>query len=346
MLLKVVTQILATTMGLFCIVGHNLDACADEPSSQVAHWLQPQVWQRDNDGPVLSLGKKGEFDDTHMFAPMVAVENGEHMLWYCGSQGDVANRVFQMGLATSQGGAHFAKQSMNPVFSFEDKAHSVLTPTLLKNVDGTPIREKGKLRMWFSSTAFKAGGKVHTLHEATSVDGKKWSAPSQPQLEDIYAPTVITESGKYRMWYTDVKNEPWIFRYAESDDGKQWHVAPDPILTMTQKWEKGRLFYPTVIKVDDIYLMWYGSYWSARPQTTALGFAASSDGIHWHKHPQNPVLRPDPSRNWESHYVTSQSVIRYADGRFRIWYASRKSPPFINKYFAINTATWLGPKAE
>jgi hypothetical protein len=28
------------------------------------------------------------------------------------------------------------------------------------------------------------------------------------------------------------------------------------------------------------------------------------------------------------------------DGRFRIWYASRKAPPFHNLYFAINSAVW------
>ena len=38
--------------------------------------------------------------------------------------------------------------------------------------------------------------------------------------------------------------------------------------------------------------------------------------------------------------MTSHSVIRMDNGSFRIWYASRKKPPFVNKYFAINTATW------
>jgi hypothetical protein len=56
------------------------------------------------------------------------------------------------------------------------------------------------------------------------------------------------------------------------------------------------------------------------------------------------VLRPDPSRPWESNYVTSGSVMRLADGSFRFWYASRKAPPFENLYFAINTARWSGPK--
>jgi hypothetical protein len=32
--------------------------------------------------------------------------------------------------------------------------------------------------------------------------------------------------------------------------------------------------------------------------------------------------------------------MRLDDGSFRIWYASRRKPPFVNKYFAINTAVW------
>jgi predicted GH43/DUF377 family glycosyl hydrolase len=117
-------------------------------------------------------------------------------------------------------------------------------------------------------------------------------------------------------------------------------VNKDPVLQVDQEWERDRLFYPHVLKVDGVYLMWYGSYWKERPGTTAIGMAASEDGLTWHKHPDNPVLRPDPNRPWESHYVTSHSVIRMADGSFRIWYASRTKPPFVNKYFAINTATW------
>jgi hypothetical protein len=38
--------------------------------------------------------------------------------------------------------------------------------------------------------------------------------------------------------------------------------------------------------------------------------------------------------------------MRLADGSFRYWYASRKQPPFLNLYFAINTARWPGPVAN
>ena len=67
------------------------------------------------------------------------------------------------------------------------------------------------------------------------------------------------------------------------------------MLQLSQPWEAEVLVYPTVIKIDDVYLMWYGSYdWSVRREKTAIGFAVSLDGLHWNKHPQNPVLRPDP----------------------------------------------------
>jgi hypothetical protein len=44
--------------------------------------------------------------------------------------------------------------------------------------------------------------------------------------------------------------------------------------------------------------------------------------------------------------VGSGCVLRLADGSFRYYYASRKAPPFLNLYFAINTARWPGPPAE
>ena len=123
---------------------------------EIRQWLEsPQQWQRDADGPIISLGEKGQFDDTHVFAPMVALTDNHFQLWYCGSTSSVAQRVFQLGLATSGDGINFKKQQDNPVYSFGDGTHSILTPTLLRNGDGSALRENEKLRMWFSSTWFE-----------------------------------------------------------------------------------------------------------------------------------------------------------------------------------------------
>ena len=80
------------------------------------------------------------------------------------------------------------------------------------------------------------------------------------------------------------------------------------------------------------------------PMMTALGVAVSGDGTSWEKSPHNPIFGPDDSsRAWESHYTTSQTVIRTPDGRWRIWYGARPQPPFVHKYFTIGTASWDGP---
>lgn len=329
--------------GIATVAGLDAQPTLATPPSELRPWLQTsQTWTRDTDGPIISLGQPGQFDDTHLFAPAVALENDAYQLWYCGSRGAVAERLFQMGLATSPDGRKFQKYAANPVYQFGDGKHSILTPTLLRNPDGTTLRENGRLRMWFSSTWFAGDTGLHTLHETSSEDGIHWAEPSPAQLKNVYAPTVIKTGTTYRMWYTDVAAEPWIIRHASSAGGIKWRVTAEPSIVADQTWERGRLFYPTVMQIDGVYLMWYGSYWAGRPSTTALGFAVSIDGLKWYKYPANPVFWPDPDRAWESHYVTSQSVMRLPDGSFQIWYASRTKPPFVNKYFALGTAVWTG----
>ena len=300
-----------------------------------------QDWQRDSDDPCIGLGEQGAFDDMHLFAPCVACENGTYYMWYSGSQGTVAGRVFTLGLATSSDGVHFAKDPRSPVCHFAGD-RSILTPALLRHPDGSLCREDGRLRMWFCSCDFPSGDPRHTLHQMQSSDGVVWEWSPDEELEGAYAPTLIKEDGRYRLWFTDVRQEPWCFRYAESVDGRQWDLAPDPVLVLDQAWERQRLFYPTVLKVDERYWMWYGSYsqHNGEEMRTALGCAYSDDGLHWRKDPANPVFGPDPTRPWESHYTTSQSVLRLQDGSLRIWYASRPAPPFEHKYFAVGTARW------
>ena len=326
-------------------------ASAEDVPSALQAWLGPQQWERNLDGPTLSLGEPGTFDDHHIFAPSVVKEDGQYLLWHCGSTGsalDVSEqrvrdeRVFKLGLATSTDGMHFERHG-GPVMELNDPPRSILTPSILRAADGRPIREGGTLRMWFSSADFSSRSGPHVIQEATSADGVTWSEPSASELQKAYAPSVLKTDDEYQIWYTDVSAFPWRIRHARSGDGRSWAITPEPVLMISQPWEYRVLVYPCVLRVAGCYLMWYGSYMSDNRLKTAIGFAVSQDGIHWHKHPDNPVLRPRDDRPWESNYVGNSSVIRAPDGKFRMWYASRKKPPFRNLYFAINSATWNGP---
>jgi hypothetical protein len=262
--------------------GVAADVEEDRVPKEIRRWLQPQNWQRDTDGPVLQLGETGDFDNTHMFAPCVAKLDNTWYLWYSGSTGAVANRVFHLGLATGPKGRHFKKNASSPVFRFGDERHSILTATLLRNPGGSVLREDGKLRMWFSSTHFAGDSGHHALYESYSTDGIHWGEPSSPLLDHVYAPTILKEGNEYRMWYTDVSEEPWGFRLATSRDGRRWGVHPDPILRPEASWENSRLFYPTVLKADDVYLMRYGSYWTQRPRSVWLRASTDTSGTAIH----------------------------------------------------------------
>jgi beta-xylosidase len=325
----------------------------------IESWLAPQNWRRDSDQPALSLGEKGTFDDQHIFAPHVIQQDGEFWMYYSGSQRCVDagtykgvakdpehpeksdQRLFKLGLAKSTDGVHFTRVSRDPVFSFGDDIHSVVTAAILKNPDGSVHREDGKLRMYFAAVDFPRGTYKHDLYETTSSDGIHWAKPTFV-MANAYAPCVIKEGDKYRMWYTWIDRHPWHTNHAESDDGTHWKITEKPCIVMDQKWEVKDQVYPMVIKADGVYLMMYGCYWSD-DKHTALGFAVSRDGLTWTKHPDNPVFRPEPKHDWESNFTTSHTLIRLSDGSFRLWYAGRRQPPWSNLYFAIGTARWEGP---
>ena len=123
---KLVRVVFLTIIGCKCVTA------VAEPPRELTSWLgEEQNWQRDTDGPIISLGEPGSFDDTHVFAPAVSYESRRFQLWYCGSTGRVAERVFHLGLANSKDGRVFERQSREPVYSFGNSKHSVLTPTLL-----------------------------------------------------------------------------------------------------------------------------------------------------------------------------------------------------------------------
>src|SRR3954469_9623523 len=149
-------------LGLF-----SLAIASDDNSIQ--RWLAPHDWRRDRDEPALGLGEKGRFDDQHIFAPHVIRQGDEYWMYYCGSQRCVDagtykgkakdpahpeksdQRLYKLGLARSRDGIHFTRHSKEPIFSFGDDIHSIVTAAILKNPDGSPCREEGKLRMYFAA---------------------------------------------------------------------------------------------------------------------------------------------------------------------------------------------------
>jgi len=55
-----------------------------------------------------------------------------------------------------------------------------------------------------------------------------------------------------------------------------------------------------------LFRMWYSGGDQYEPD--AIGQAFSTDGLHWTKHPGNPVFKPDPRNLYDQHKVTGAQV--------------------------------------
>ena len=90
-------------------------------------------------------------------------------------------------------------------------------------------------------------------------------------------------------------------------------MSDRPVLASTEPWEKVAVMVPDVMwdQQRQIYRMWYSGGGQYEPD--AIGYATSPDGLHWTKHPANPVMRPDPKCPWEQHLVTGAHVVKVGD---------------------------------
>jgi len=103
----------------------------------------------------------------------------------------------------------------------------------------------------------------------------------------------------------------------------------NPVLTMgeTGSWDAGALGSMTVLKVEDMYHMYYEAWgirteeeWDAEEYTSLqIGHATSKDGIVWIKDPSNPVISKGAEGSWDADGTWDPFVL-YEDGIFKMWY--------------------------
>lgn len=100
--------------------------------------------------------------------------------------------------------------------------------------------------------------------------------------------------------------------YAVSPDGKTWkRQSPHPVLESSLPWEGVAVMCPDVMWDESagVWKMWYSAGQEYEPN--AIGYATSRDGLQWEKYAGNPVITPDPHREWEQNRVAAVQVIRW-----------------------------------
>ena len=306
------------------------------------------AWVKSPKNPMLALGAPDAFDSQNLFGPAIAKDGGKFFLFYCGGPSSPKNGGqhvrYQLGLALSDDGEKWVKTGA-PLLPLGERDDFHAAPALLRDPAGNLLKPGGRWHMVF------CGNRADDVELATSRDGLKWEKDSRsPIFQAAYSPNLVQAGDELRMYYIhkpkspDGKAKPWEVHLAT---GRDFHsLAPhpaNPLLTISQPWEKGALFYPYVLREGATWVMFYAAYWQNHPSSksaTAIGLATSRDGVRWTKRAANPVLTPTPDSAYDSIYTSSQSVLRDGDG-YRLYYGARVD--MVHKYFAIGLATKRGP---
>jgi predicted GH43/DUF377 family glycosyl hydrolase len=195
--------------------------------------------------------------------------------------------------------------------------------------DVSVLKEGKNFRMWLSWRPKKS------IAVTESEDGATWS---QPQVvlaplgdsgweDDINRPGVVKIGDTYHMWYTGQSKGRSRIGYATSRDGKTWkRMSGTPVISAEEKWEKVAVMCPHVVWDDATkqFRMWYSA--GEQNEPNAIGYATSGDGLHWTKHPANPIFEPDPLHDWEKHKVTGCHVEKHGDWFVMFYIGFRDEP--------------------
>jgi len=174
--------------------------------------------------------------------------------------------------------------------------------------------------LWFSGGRTLSG--PLDIGHATSPDRVDWAMdPANPVLihgapgewDDslLFGAGLVHDGAQYHMWYAGFGTQVgfWQGGYATSPDGTVWTKHPgNPVLTpgAPGAWDDQNIFPFSAILEGDTYRMWYDGSGSHSGQ---VGYAKSSDGVTWTRHP-DPVLEFGRSPGaWDSPFATNPSVV-------------------------------------
>lgn len=103
----------------------------------------------------------------------------------------------------------------------------------------------------------------------------------------------------------------------------RWNKHPDnPVLSKgPEEWDSDGMWVGSVLYLNGMYHMWYdgahGIHGALPPHS--IGYASSSDGIHWTKYGNNPVMTIGSEGSWDAQNISDPCVI-FDGGIYHMWY--------------------------
>lgn len=200
----------------------------------------------------------------------------------------------------------------------------VIGPEYGTTFDISVLKDDDRYKMWFSWR------NVRLIAYTESDDGIHWELPrvvltavpgSDWEGMEVNRPTVVKKDGIYHMWYTGqmfaLENQlsRSCIGYAWSENGIHWNRRECPVIEPEEHWERYCTMCPHVNwdEEEQIFKMWYSA--GRMQESDAIGYATSTDGIHWIKDSRNPIFSPDKTQYWEMTKTEACYVMKEKD-----WY--------------------------
>ena len=225
-----------------------------------------------NETPLLTLGKRGSFDEFGIIPCEVLRHKGKVFLYYTGwSRGTSVTYILSIGLAISHDdGKTFERAYEGPIVDrTKYEPYMTMAPFIYKY--------GRRWHMWYASGIgfHETDGKYepqYIIKYAYSHNGIDWHQLDQTcikprrMLESNTRPTVLERDGKFHMWFAyrgadDYRGGKNSYRigYAQSDDLLNW-TRDDKSAGITvskQGWDSNIITYPYIKRIKDRILMFY-----------------------------------------------------------------------------------------
>ncbi len=246
--------------------------------------------------------------DFHAASPTVIRDGTLFKMWFQG-----AGQKWSIGYAESTDGI---------LWTVDNQSQIDVSSQNLSNgfevVEPVVLHENSLYKMWFKETVQSGDNQIRY---AESPDGLLWLVNPLPVLfkSDIpwessgpTNPAVIYDDGEYKMWYVARGTGSWQIGYATSPDGIVWTRFPENPLNLPSL---GFIGGPTVIKIENVYHMWYHTGSSLN---TDIYHVTSQDGTSWFCEDSCSVMQTT-ANTFDAQGVTAPSVLINGDKLF-MWY--------------------------
>jgi len=292
--------------------------------------------------PVLQQSNNPAWDNLYIDPGGMVYHEGVFHMFFNGINGFPV--PVGVGYATSPDGYHWTRQGDEPVLiAMQMNGSNILGSNLF--VTSALVEDDGTWVLYFYTlrgSTFNGLGQIGRA-TATAPTGP-WTIDLDPVLKpgsqgswddvQVTGPDVIKTDNGYVMYYDGhgSKTDSMI-GMATSPDGIHWEkynnpatidpafAESDPVLTTTpNSWDSVRVIDPNVVQTSDgwnmIYLVTTGSGKFSAGEFS-FGLATSSDGIHWRKSEQNPILSNHDHSQWVATYL---ATLLYVNNTYYLYF--------------------------